>query len=485
MKKTLSSVVLTIIVLGLVASNTPYLSKAQATNVTGILFSNTTWTKANSPYSLIGLVAVNQGVTLTIEAGVVINLNGNYIQVNGTLIAKGSNSDNIQFNSGTLVFTPLSNSWNEQTQSGSVLENCIFGPLTVNSSSPRLNNNTINGDIQALGARTITNSLTITNCKVNASISTTFCSLALTNNSFTYTGSLDVNTYDTCIIQSNTFPGMIKVGDFSVVRNNHGVTGIDARGFGSLISDNVISNGWIAAGNSSIVTNNTVIGGIRGQTDYSSKGSVTISNNTVVGTIDSGGLLATITNNRVRGEHASSSIGLAGNILIGNTISDFTTDAVATGGNATIIGNLFFNNSCAVSVNAAAILQNNTFSNNSIAIKLQSTSASIAYNNFQNNKENIHLGVSTNFNAAYNWWGTTNQTAIKESMYDYYQNFNLGNVTFLPLLSAPNPQAPDVNTVIPETFSSWIILALTLIVSLATAMLFSKNGRVNYSECHR
>lgn len=275
---------------------------------------------------------------------------------------------------------------------------------------------------------------------------------------------------------------MIKVGDFSVIRNNHCVTGIDARGFGNLISDNAISNGWIAAGNSSIVTNNTVIGGIRGQTDYSSKGSVTISNNTVVGTINSGNLLATITNNRVWGQHASSSI--TGNILIGNTISDFTTDAVAAGGNATIIGNLFFNNSCAISVNAAAILQNNTFSNNSIAIKLQSTSASIAYNNFLNNNESIHLGISANCNVTYNWWGTTNQTAIKESMFDYYRDFNLGNVTFLPLLSAPNPQAPDVNTVIPEIFSSWIILALMLIVSLATAMLFSKNRRVNYSECH-
>jgi len=55
-----------------------------ATNAIGILNQNTTWTKAESPYTLTGPVAVNIGVTLTVQPGTIINLNGFYIQVNGT-----------------------------------------------------------------------------------------------------------------------------------------------------------------------------------------------------------------------------------------------------------------------------------------------------------------------------------------------------------------------------------------------------------------
>lgn len=66
------------------------------TNVSGILTANTTWTKAQSPYTLTGNVGVQSGVTLTIEPGVVVK--GNYsLQVKGTLIAKGTAGDSVYF----------------------------------------------------------------------------------------------------------------------------------------------------------------------------------------------------------------------------------------------------------------------------------------------------------------------------------------------------------------------------------------------------
>jgi hypothetical protein len=40
-----------------------------STNVNGILSSDTTWTKAGSPYTFTGPVGVISGVTLTIETG--------------------------------------------------------------------------------------------------------------------------------------------------------------------------------------------------------------------------------------------------------------------------------------------------------------------------------------------------------------------------------------------------------------------------------
>ena len=50
----------------------------------GILFADTVWTQAGSPYYFTGPVAVNQGVTLTIEPGTIINMGNTNLQVNGT-----------------------------------------------------------------------------------------------------------------------------------------------------------------------------------------------------------------------------------------------------------------------------------------------------------------------------------------------------------------------------------------------------------------
>ncbi len=44
------------------------------TNVSGIISTNTTWTLAGSPYIMTGGILVSSGVTLTIEAGVTIQI---------------------------------------------------------------------------------------------------------------------------------------------------------------------------------------------------------------------------------------------------------------------------------------------------------------------------------------------------------------------------------------------------------------------------
>ena len=70
---------------------------AQAsTDVSGVIGSDTKWTKAGSPYSLVGNVLVENGATLTIEAGATVNLNDYYIMVNGTLRAQGTETEKIR-----------------------------------------------------------------------------------------------------------------------------------------------------------------------------------------------------------------------------------------------------------------------------------------------------------------------------------------------------------------------------------------------------
>jgi len=89
--------VLAVVVLFLVSAGT-----ANATTYIGTTTytSNTTWTLANSPYVLNGDVTVAAGVTLTVEPGVIVKMNGlRTLRVNGTLAASGTSGSHITFTS--------------------------------------------------------------------------------------------------------------------------------------------------------------------------------------------------------------------------------------------------------------------------------------------------------------------------------------------------------------------------------------------------
>lgn len=78
------------------------------TTVNGGIYTNTTWTLANSPYRMIGNVVVFPGATLTIEPGVqvLVKENGNsggeyYLETRGTINMVGSPGKLITFKSET------------------------------------------------------------------------------------------------------------------------------------------------------------------------------------------------------------------------------------------------------------------------------------------------------------------------------------------------------------------------------------------------
>ncbi|PVX27130.1 MAG: hypothetical protein CW716_03885 [Candidatus Bathyarchaeum sp.] len=159
-----------------------------ATEVSGVIASDTTWTQANSPYSLTGPVGVSEGVTLTIEPGVTVNLNSHFIQVNGTLQAQGTETEQIQFSGGEIDFTEYSSDWDEQTGNGCIIEQAIFTSTTVdmrsstkicdnsftdclirpigtgdpNDVSPIIANNTLNGEGRSYGIISAYSSANIT-----------------------------------------------------------------------------------------------------------------------------------------------------------------------------------------------------------------------------------------------------------------------------------------------------------------------------------
>jgi hypothetical protein len=85
MKKTFACLLLIFLVSSLLFLGSLRFSSAQTgMSVYGQVNSDTTWTQANSPYTLTGIVQVRSGVTLTIQPGVTVNLGTYSLQVNGT-----------------------------------------------------------------------------------------------------------------------------------------------------------------------------------------------------------------------------------------------------------------------------------------------------------------------------------------------------------------------------------------------------------------
>lgn len=95
--------------LSLLLTVTHTITKGQ-TNISGGIYSNTTWTKSNSPYIVTASIVVFDGVILTIEPGVQIKFNeGTGLELRGKLIAIGSPDDSITFTSN--LTSPVPSSW--------------------------------------------------------------------------------------------------------------------------------------------------------------------------------------------------------------------------------------------------------------------------------------------------------------------------------------------------------------------------------------
>ena len=576
MKPILSIILITVLFVGLVSVESLQLSAAQvSTPVSGIINTNTTWTKANSPYTLTGPVAVNVGVTLTIEGGATINLNSFYIQVNGTLIARGFST--IQIGSGTLRFTSVSIGWNDQVGTGCIIEYTSLTNVSILASNAlKLNQDSISGN----GSISVGTSSIITNNNIQTSI-TAGDSTTVSNNEI----SLDVNAGVKCTFSNNKIKGSISAGDQSTVTGNTVGGGVVCAGNLSLISNNniggqvnggVISNNTISSKGSfnvvgtdvsnnvitggtvtasSKITNNVIVSGnytgsfrvfggyaeptenkpaitgtssestvisgntITGGGTYTSYGiftgpfidlvpaidggaakifnnvvtgrsglaisgssdsiynntltgdvsgsAFTIFNNTVYGSINLGGSNTTISNNIV---NASITVNSKSWNIMGNAAKGITTNqgngvisdnsvmngkGININGGGTIERNYVLNNTVGITVtNSTASILNNTIASNGIGIVLHPPilAAVIRYNNIQLNGQSIflELGVSNDVEAAYNWWGTTNQQVINQSIYDFKNDFNLGTVNFTPILTATNPQAvPNPNSPTP------------------------------------
>jgi hypothetical protein len=346
----LTGLFVSIFPLGIVEASTP---------VSGIITTDTTWTKTNSPYTLTGPVGVLSGVMLTIEPGTVVNLNKYNMNINGTLSARGTSNDKIRITGvdGSPPSIPLGSSlaisftYGITIKGAAAIENALIKSVRIALIGPN----------------------TIYNCSITGFVSAGWSS----------------------DISNNLINGLIVVSGTSKVSNNNISGGIQSIGGSPVIFGNMISiNNHLNYGIQFIWTDN-----------------IEITNNTISGGISAGGG-ANIESNLING----------------------STEGITVSGDGSVT------------------IQGNTIAKNNKGITFRSGIAPIiTNNNFQYNSYNIYLSGSDNINAVNNWWGTTDQQAINQSIHDSKNDFNLGTVTFVPFLTVSNPQAPSAPDVTSST----------------------------------
>lgn len=153
--KTLLALVTVCLIVSLSSLTLPvkaYNIEAQ-TQVNGAVNSSTTWSKTNSPYILTSSVIISLSATLTVEPGVQVNLNGNYLRADGILIAQGGADEKVYLSGGLVILN-----------SDSIIENAVLSntlQITVNSSSPSITQSLIDSRITVTGGSPIISNNTI------------------------------------------------------------------------------------------------------------------------------------------------------------------------------------------------------------------------------------------------------------------------------------------------------------------------------------
>lgn len=121
--------------------------------------------------------------------------------------------------------------------------------------------------------------------------------------------------------------------------------------------------------------------------------------------------------------------------IIGNTISYSNIGINTQYGSGTVSGNSI--TYCGIGILAADTVTNNFIANNGYGIQEAKDTAAIHYNNIMGNtKGSIYISGSRDIDATNNWWGTTNETEISQSIHDNKNDYNVGTVNFKPFLTS-------------------------------------------------
>ena len=426
------------------------------TNVSGGIYVNTTWTKANSPYIVTDTVVVFPGVTLTIEPGVVVKFADNQqLEIRqGTLIANGTSTDSITFTSNSSSPTPgiyVGVYLNGDMTSQLIYCNFYYAAYGLN------------------GAYSNSPVFTVRHCKIMYNIN------GISSRTSTNTTIL----LDSCDIEYNTGQaedGFNNITNCIISNNQNGIANcrninncfVDYNGYGIYYPTGNILNCFIR---------HNGVGIFHG---YS-------------GTINN----CVITNNQNGIRNIES------NETITNCVIDSNSTGIYIHYNAGLTGNNIIQN-CDIEYNSTGIddqnrglrsfYTKNKIDNDSIGILLVTTIDSFYCNSICNNTLfGLKYTWLSNTNCvANNYWCITDSATIQTLIYDGYDNISYGIVSFMPLDSVCSPGiATSVNeigkenlplNIYPNPAVEFITLELMANSSKTEIKIFNTLGELmNYS----
>jgi|GEM_PF-4939910 len=391
------------------------------TNVSGNISSNTTWTLANSPYTLVGNVGIPSSYTLTIEPGVIVQRSADYqILINGTIVINGTQTDSIVFSSGNSISfsstafiefqkSTLSNSslkfvtFRNQSSSGNNMRLGTGVTTSPNNSGSLLikRSNVGYGMITTKGNQT-TASLTMDSCKVNTlrlwGYSSIFSEpISILNSTITNSRLIsDANNYGititNCTMQSTYCA--TGVGGKYIISNSK----IEDSKIGTINDALLPGAGDITI--SSCILKNSPVGG-NSSTKFS------LQNSKVIATKQLYGEYGEIT-------HLVYGVITMSNTELQNTSANNYGGIYISGGANSIANNLFNNLYDAVYVAAFS-------------------SITLGQNNFRNiTRYHISNHSTQNFSALNNYYELKTSQTINDVIFDNNDDLNFGVVTYNP-----------------------------------------------------
>ncbi|NLF88394.1 hypothetical protein GX563_06185 [Candidatus Bathyarchaeota archaeon] len=241
MNRAMGVLLLSIALVGLVlVSGENSVSGQLPTEVSGVLTQDTVWSREGSPYVFVGAVGVPAGITLTVEAGVTIDIGAFYLEVNGTLNVKGTNRDRVVLRADVNPAYGAVVGWDAAVPVGADhgYNNIVaaYGNPTINLEYAVFNNTSIFG--QGIYSEAV---VTVDGCTLLGSAVNVWGSTSISNSYLTGA----VVSRGNVSLSGNTFLNGIEVsGNFTVSANsitkNSGAA-VTAWGSGA-ISGNIIAD---------------------------------------------------------------------------------------------------------------------------------------------------------------------------------------------------------------------------------------------------
>ncbi len=442
MKKTSSKFLATVLFLTVIC----FATNGQ-TNVSGGIYTNTTWTLANSPYIVVDTVVVFPGVTLTIEPGVIVKFaNNKRLEIrNANFIAWGTSSDSITFTSNSI--TPTPGIWSEiflnlGTQSNTLKFNYCnfkFANVALNGGNPNSQYSII--------AKHSNFSFN------NTALTSEWCSGAV---------------IDSCIFQNNLNYGIGGLTDFFVSNCNFVNNGT---GFSKV----TFSSAYANITNCNFYSNQTGI----------SKLGLCLVKDCIL-KFNQYGIVV--------GPFSGSYASIRNCVVDSNTATAVTLNDGDTLFNCTIRNNNIGVCDSMNVYNYDNIITNNIIESNVIGIKLFFNQNQIYCNKICNNSfydlyYNVNFG--NNISAPNNFWCTPDSASTSAVIYDGYDDINKGLVFFTPIDTEQcylqtgivmNTIPTFSFSVFPNPASDYVTVSLPTNALKAEIKIFNMLGKLEYSS---